>query len=148
MAAQKLSASGEHQKAAEELEKAVRVSPGFAEAWVNLAAQHLHAGLYEQALAELSRAGEIAKPTAVAYYDSAFASFALHRDDDAFRSVRQALRLDPQYPQAHYLLGTHLAADRRTLPEGIAHLEQAYQAIKPLEFLIADPDDELEEVEE
>ena len=34
------------------------------------------------------------------------------------------------------------------LLECIAHPEQAYQAIKPLEFLIADPDDELEEDEE
>jgi len=39
VAARKLSADGAHDKAAEELEKAIRISPGYAEAYVNLAVQ-------------------------------------------------------------------------------------------------------------
>jgi tetratricopeptide (TPR) repeat protein len=82
-------------------------------------------GRYEQALQELAHAAEISKPTAMILVNMAFAQHALHQDEEAIRSTRLALRLDPSYAPAHYLLGSFLASDRRTLQEAIPHLEVA-----------------------
>lgn len=123
--AQKLSAAGEYEKAAEEIEKAIRISPDFAEAYVNLAVQHIHMSRYQQALEELSHAGEISQATTTLLVDLAWVQCMLRRNDDALRSARQALELDPSSAPAHYMLGSLLAARRSTLPEALHHLEQA-----------------------
>jgi tetratricopeptide (TPR) repeat protein len=125
VAAQKFSAAGAHEKAVEQLEKAVRLSPEYGAAWVNLAAEHILLKRYEEALQELTHASEISKPTAMLYGDMAFAQYCLRRFADGTRSAREALRLDPSSAPAHYLLGTFLVLDRRTQAEGFQHLEQA-----------------------
>ena len=125
LAAQKFSEAGAHEKAAEQLEKAVQLSPDYGAAWVNLAAQHIFLKRYEQALQELTHAGGISKPTAMMFGDMAFAQYALHRFAEGTRSAREALRLDPSSAAAHYLLGSFLVLDRRTRAEGFQHLEQA-----------------------
>ena len=125
VAAQKFSEAGAHEKAAEQLAKAIQLSPDYAAAWINLAAQHIFLKRYEEALQELTHANEIARPTALVLSNMAFAQYGLHRYDDGVRSAREALRLDPTCAQAHYLLGSFLALDRRTRAEGIAHLEAA-----------------------
>jgi tetratricopeptide (TPR) repeat protein len=127
--ARKLTDAGAYAKAAEELEKAVRISPSFVEAWVNLSAQHIHMGHYEEALAELSKASALAKPSAMIFGNMALAQLGLHRHEEAVQSARESLRLDPSYPQAHYVLGIVLSTDRRTLPEAIGHLEQAARSL-------------------
>lgn len=125
--AQKLADAGAHDKAAEQLEKAVQLSPGYTPAWVNLAVQHIFLKGYEQALQELTRAVEISKPTAMALCNMAYAQYALHRYGEGTRTAREALRLDPSYAQAHYLLGSFLVVDRR--PEGLRHLEAAARSM-------------------
>ena len=123
--ARKLSDQGAHDKAAPLLEKAVQLSPDFADAWINLAAQHIYMRRFEEALRELARASEISKPTAVILVDMSFAEYALHRYGEGTRLARQAMQLDPSSAPAHFLLGSFLALDRRTLTEGIQHLEVA-----------------------
>jgi tetratricopeptide (TPR) repeat protein len=125
LAAQKLADAGAHDRAAGQLAKAVQLSPGYADAWVNLAAQHIFLRRYEQALQELAHASEISQPTAVILGDMAYAQYALHRYAEGTHSARQALQLDPSNASAHYLLGSFLALDRRTLAEGVRHLEVA-----------------------
>jgi tetratricopeptide (TPR) repeat protein len=125
VAAQKLSEAGAHEKAAEQLAKAVQLSPDYAAAWINLGAQHIFLKRYDEALRELTHANEIARPTALVLSNMAFAQYGLHRYADGVRSAREALRLDPACAQAHYLLGSFLALDRRTRAEGIEHLEAA-----------------------
>lgn len=123
--AQRLSEAGEHEKAAGQLEKAVQLSPGYAPAWINLAAQHIYLKRYEQGLQELARAAEIWHPTSMILCDMAYAQFALHRYVEGTKSAREALRLDASSVQAHYLLGSFLVHDRRTRAEGVQHLETA-----------------------
>jgi tetratricopeptide (TPR) repeat protein len=125
LAAQKLARAGEHGKAAAQLEEAVRLSPAYLDAWIDLAAQHIFLHRFEQALEELTRAGQIARPTPIILGDMAYAQYALHRYEEATSSARQALTLDPSFAPAHYLLGWFLASDRRTLAEGLQHLEIA-----------------------
>jgi tetratricopeptide (TPR) repeat protein len=125
VAAQKYSEGGEHERAEEQLEKAVELSPDYAAAWVNLGAQHIFLKRYEEALQDLTRAAEISRPTAMILSNMAYAQYSLHRYADGTRSAREALRLDPQYSPAHSLLGGFLVRDARTRPEGVQHLEIA-----------------------
>jgi tetratricopeptide (TPR) repeat protein len=129
VSARGLSDAGKHEKAAEQLEKAIRISPDYAEAWVNLAVQHIYLGHYQQALEELSHAAEISRPTVLLLVDTAWVQSILRRNDEAVHSARQALQMDPSCAPAHYLLGSLLALNRNTLPEAVRHLEQAARTI-------------------
>jgi tetratricopeptide (TPR) repeat protein len=121
--AQRFAASGKPEKAAEELEKAVRISPEFADAYVNLAVQHMRMRRFEEAAAETARAIEIAGPDPLRLCNLAYAQINLGQVQEALVSVRAALRLDASYPQAHFLLGSMLVA------EAISHLKRAAETI-------------------
>jgi tetratricopeptide (TPR) repeat protein len=136
VAGERFAESGDYRRAAEELEKAIRISPDFAEAYTNLAAQHIRLGEYERAAQELERAMEIAKPGPVQLCNLAFVQLQLKRYDEATESARASLRLDGNYVKAHYLLGVLLARDRRTLPEAIPHLEQAAKELPSAEAVL------------
>jgi len=125
VAAQKFSEAGDHEKAAAQLDKAIELSPDYAAAWANLGAQQIFLKHFEQALQDLTRASEISGPTAMILSNLGYAQYMLYRYAAGTQSVREALRLDPQYVQAHYLLGAYLVLDRRTRAEGIQHLEVA-----------------------
>jgi tetratricopeptide (TPR) repeat protein len=127
-AAQRLAPSSP-EKAAEELEKAVRISPEFADAYTNLAVQHIRLRRFQEAVGELSRAIEIAGPDPLRLSNLAYAQINLSRVAESIGSVRAALRLDAGYPPAHLILGSILAADPRTRAEAIPHLEQAAESI-------------------
>jgi tetratricopeptide (TPR) repeat protein len=129
VAAQRFAESGSPAKAAAELEKAVRISPEFADAYSNLAVQHIRMNRFPAAVDELTRAIAIAGPNALMLCNLAYAQINLGRVQESLASVRAALRLDAGYPQAHLILGSILAADPRTRAEAIPHLERAAEAI-------------------
>jgi tetratricopeptide (TPR) repeat protein len=128
-AARKLADGGDYAQAAQRLQKAVAISPEFGEAWVNLAAQHIHLHLYKEALEELTRASTIIKPDARILGNIAITQLALHREAEAMQSARRALQMDSAYAPAHFLLGSILANDSRTMTEAIAHLEIAARTL-------------------
>jgi tetratricopeptide (TPR) repeat protein len=128
-AAQRFSESGQTEKAVEELEKAVRISPEYADAYNNLAVQHIRMRRFEEACSELSRAIAIAGPNTSLLSNLAYAQRQLHRFPEAIESARAALRLDPGSPQAHLILGSILAIDPRTRAESIPHLERAAETM-------------------
>jgi Flp pilus assembly protein TadD len=123
--AQRFSAAGDFPKAAEALERAVRESPEYAEAHVNLGAQYVRIGRFPEAMAELHRAMEIAGPNPVLLCNLASAQARVGQPAEAIESVRWALRLDSGMVQAHLILGALLANDPRTRAEAIVHLELA-----------------------
>jgi tetratricopeptide (TPR) repeat protein len=127
--AQRFSESGQTDKAVEELEKAIRISPEYADAYNNLAVQHIHMGRFEEACNELTRAIEIAGPNAPRLANLAFAQHALHRFADAIASARAAIRLDSGSPQANLILGSLLANDPKTRAESIQYLERAAETM-------------------
>ena len=127
--ARRFSESGNVDRAAGELEKAIQLSPEFAEAYINLAAAHLAMGRYEQAVGELQQAIQIGGPHPATLCNLSYAQAKLQRASDAIESARQALKLDAAYPPAHLLLGALLAADPRTLPEAISHPERAAETM-------------------
>jgi tetratricopeptide (TPR) repeat protein len=136
VAAQRFAASGSPEKAAKELEKAVRISPEFADAYTNLAVQHMRLERFEEAAAEMTRAIEIAGPNPLRLCNLAYAQTFLGRREEALVSVRAALRLDGGYLQGHLILGTILAADRRTVSEAIPHLERAVQSFPSAQAIL------------
>jgi tetratricopeptide (TPR) repeat protein len=128
-ASQKFFDAGEYEKAASELQHAIEISPGYAQAYSTLAVVHIRMGLYEQAMRETSRAIDIAGPNPRDLTDMALAEYKLERYADSMQSARSALRLDPNYHPAHYVLGAGLAMDKRTMAESVPHLERAAQTI-------------------
>jgi tetratricopeptide (TPR) repeat protein len=125
LSAQHFSETGQVDKAVVELEKAIRISPEYADAYNNLAVQHMRMNRYEDAARELERAIEIAGPSPMKLCNLAYAQHRLQRDPEAIANSRAALRMDSAYPQAHLILGSLLASDPRTRQESITHLEQA-----------------------
>ena len=127
--AQRFSASGQTEKAVEELEKAIRISPDYADAYNNLAVQHMRMGRFEEAAGELARAIAISAPSPVQLSNLAYAQSRLNLIPQAIASARAALRLDSGSPQAHLILGSLLASDPRTRAESIPHLERAAETL-------------------
>jgi tetratricopeptide (TPR) repeat protein len=129
VSAQRFIQAGQPEKAEAELQKAIRLSPDFADAYNILAVEHLRMKRYEEAATEVSRAIEIAGPSPMTLCNLAYADYQLHRNADAITATRSALRLDSAYPQAHLILGSILAADPRTRAESIPHLERAAETL-------------------
>jgi tetratricopeptide (TPR) repeat protein len=127
--AQRFSESGQTGKAVEELEKAIRISPEYADAYNNLAVQHIRLGRFEEACAELSHAIAIAGPNPLLLANLAFVQCQLNRIPEAAASARAALRLDAGSPPANLILGSILALDPRTRAESIPHLELAAETL-------------------
>ncbi len=128
-AAQRFSESGHYDRAAGELEKAVRISPDFAPAHSNLGVQYLRMRRYDEARTEIQRSLEIVGPNPRDLANLSFAMAGLWRLPEAIESAKGALRLDRENAAAHYVLGSLLALDRETRGEGRAHLEVAAKTL-------------------
>jgi tetratricopeptide (TPR) repeat protein len=128
-ASQKLFERGDYERAVHELKNAIAASPGYAEAYSSLAAVHIKMRLNGQALTEIAKALSIAGPNARDLSNMALAYFSLERYGDSADAARWALRLEPNYDPAHYVLGATLAKDRRTMPESLPHLERAARTL-------------------
>ena len=124
-AAARFSESGNNDSAIAELEKAVRITPDFAEAHTNLAVQYIRRNRLVQGAAEARRAMEIGGPDPINLCNLGFVQYQLRQYSDAEASARAALRLDSGYLQANLVLGSVLALNRATWAEAIVHLEKA-----------------------
>jgi tetratricopeptide (TPR) repeat protein len=134
--AQHFAESGQTEKAVEELEKAIRISPEYAEAYNNLAVQHIRMNRFEEAAGELGRALAIAGPSPMQLTNLAYAQYRLNRFPEATASARAALRLNSGSPRAHLVLGSILAVDPLTRAESIPHLERAAETLPSASALL------------
>jgi len=128
--AQRFSEAGHPEKAAEALEKAIRISPQYADAYNNLAVQHMRLGRYEDACRELAASLEIAGPQPLVLANLAFAQRHLGRYKEALVSAQAALKLDRSSAPAHLVIGSILAAFPNTWAEGVKHLEIAAETLE------------------
>ena len=127
--AQKYSAAGDHAKAAESLEDAVRLSPEFGEAHTNLGAQYLHLGRFQEAADQEQRAIEIGPPNVSSLIDCALAHWALRQHAEALHYAEEALNLDRDSYTGHYIAGSILVLKPETRADGMRHLEIAAKRI-------------------
>ena len=130
LSAQRFSEAGQTEKAAEELEKAIKISPEYADAYNNLAVQHMRMGRYEAAVEELGKSLKITGPQPQVLANLAFAQRHLGRYRDALESANAALKLDKNSAPAHLIAGSILATFPNTWQEGVKHLEIAAETLE------------------
>jgi tetratricopeptide (TPR) repeat protein len=135
--AQKFSEAGEFAKAAEWLQKAIAISPDYADAWVNLAAQHLRLRAYRQSVDESRHAMELAGPSATALDNLAFGLAWLGQNAEAMESAEQAVKLKPGDAHTHYLLGVVLLMTHGSTAEAVRHLQLAAPVIPGAQAALA-----------
>jgi tetratricopeptide (TPR) repeat protein len=137
LAGERFAQSGKYERAADELRKAVQISPEFAQAHASLGVQYVRLRQFQQAKDEFDRALEIAGPDPVILSNLAFARTALGDYAAGAAAAREALRIDPNEAHAHYILGTILLLRNETRAEGIAHLERAARTIESARTALA-----------
>jgi len=129
LAAQKFGQAGQFEKAAQQFQKAIDISPDYAQAYSGLAASHLRTGDYREAASEASRAMELSQLNAVDLCNLAEAQFQLGQIAEATATSRRWLAMAPGNPKADWILGLLLARDRRTLAEAGQHLQRAAREV-------------------
>jgi Tfp pilus assembly protein PilF len=128
-AAQKFAETGDNAKAIESIERAIAISPDYADAWVNLGARHITMGGYRQAIVETRHAIELAGPTVMTLCNLAYAQSLLGLQAEARQSAEGALRLKPDDAHAHYILGLILYVSHAPNQETVRHLQLAAPTI-------------------
>jgi tetratricopeptide (TPR) repeat protein len=135
--AQKFSEAGEFAKAAEWLQKAIAISPDYADAWVNLAAQHLRLRAYQQSVDESRHAMELAGPSTTALDNLAFGLAWLGQNAEAIELAEQAVQLKPGDARAHYLMGVVILMTHGSTAEAVRHLQFAAATIPGAQAVLA-----------
>ncbi len=127
--AQRFSEAGDFTRAQEFLEKAIALSPDYADAHTNLGAQYLRAARYADAVEETKRAIALDVPTTLRLCNLGFAQLHLSLFSEAMESVRLALRLSPQDGSSHYLMGLLLFVNHAPIADVKMHLEIASRTV-------------------
>lgn len=135
-AAQRFSEAGEHAKAAAELEKAVTISPDFADARNNLGAQYLFLSRFQDAAEQLEASIKIGE-SSMAYCNLSLAYSMLGREIEAETAARRAVTLDSSNPRSHLRLGAILADRAATREEAIRELKIAAPHVRSAYALLA-----------
>jgi tetratricopeptide (TPR) repeat protein len=117
-----------YDRAISRFRRALELDPKMARAWDNLGlcyyqqnANALSVQSFRKAIELDSAAG---KPSAWPYYNLAITQQIMDRLPDSESSLREAIRLEPKFPQAHFQLGNVLEQMNRSA-EAIAEFQQA-----------------------
>jgi len=127
-----LQGAGQLQKAIEQYERTLRISPNCAEAPLvhyNLGVALMRQGKLEEAIGHYEETVRTMPDNAEAHNNLGSALFQLGRMQEAVMHYEQALRIRPEYAEAHNNLGMVLARLGKS-QEAINHWEQALR-IKP-----------------
>ncbi len=116
---------GHLQASIEHLKKAIEIDPAYMEAHNNLGARYIALGDNERAVPHLQTALQLDPTSDFAQLNLSLALYFLKRCDQAEQSARAAVRLTPQLPKAHYLLGLILEAEGKDTPDAVEHLEKS-----------------------
>lgn len=127
--AQRFSAARDYSKAAAALEKAVALSPDYADAHTNLGAMYFRLGRYQDSIAETERAIAIDGANATKLCNLAFAQLLLTNDANALDASRAALKLQPNDPHAHFITGLVLFLSHGPVDEAKSHLDFAARTL-------------------
>lgn len=121
----KLSGATDTRVAVKELEKAIRLDPGFALAHNNLGVQYAWIGQYEEAEEQLRRTIELMPESPVGHANLALVLVQIGNREEAELNLRRAVQLAPDDRKARSLLGRLLWANPDSRAEGQRHLDWA-----------------------
>lgn len=107
---------------------AIELDPSMGRAYDNLGLCYYYENENEKAVANFRHAIELGKgaanPSPWPYLNLAITQQFLNQSNEAELNLREALRLDPKFAQAHFQLGTVLE-DSGRLQEAVAELKEA-----------------------
>jgi tetratricopeptide (TPR) repeat protein len=116
----------DYNKAIHHFQHAVELDPGMARAYDNLGLCYYYQNQNELALDNYRKAIELQKasahPSAWPYLNLAITLQFLNQLAESEANLREAIRLDPKFAQAHFQLGTVL--------EDLGHLEEAISEMR------------------
>jgi tetratricopeptide (TPR) repeat protein len=121
--------AGETERGAALIERAIRVSPNVAAAYVNLAMARTALGRFEAAIESCEAALALEPDSAGALSNRGNALMALGRCGDALASYDRVIALMPDYPEGHYNRANALR-DLRRFGAALASYERAV-ALRP-----------------
>jgi len=123
--AEKLSAHGDFQHAAEQWQKAIAADPEFSEAYGNLGTQYVRLSQPSLAVEAYRHATALDPYTAGHQTNLAFALAQLGQLEEAEAVVRGSLKLNDTNPLTHYVLGCVLTMRNRSMGEAVEQLKIA-----------------------
>jgi tetratricopeptide (TPR) repeat protein len=104
-----LAKQGREEEARQWLNQAVKLRPDLGAGWFELGTLSFTEARYDEALQHFHRARQFVPQDSRIPYQAARALVRLKRSNEAMRQAREALRLDPDFWEAHSLLGEELA---------------------------------------
>jgi thioredoxin-like negative regulator of GroEL len=111
--------AGDFRSAAEHLQKALQIAPGFVQAHNNLGATYIRLHEYELAIVQLQEAVELAPNLREPYYHLGIALLLLGRLPEAEIAARRALDIGPPDSSARFTLGRILTVEEKNTPEAM-----------------------------
>lgn len=132
----KLSGAGEHQKAAAELEAALRRDPEFTAAENQLGVEYSYLGRWEDAELAFHRVTDIEPAFWMGHYNLALILYSRGDRPGAEQSARRALALSSENPRIHLLLGELLVMRNETRAEGLTELNFAARTLSDARWVL------------
>jgi hypothetical protein len=96
---------GNYRQAIEDLNRAIEIKPGYAEAYVSRGLAYNELGNYRQAIEDLNSAIEINPEYAEAYYNRGITYYHIGNYRQAIENYDRAIEIKPAYADAYYNRG-------------------------------------------
>lgn len=128
---------GRNDEALEHLTDAVRLDPGFVDAYILLGAFYDDTQQPALALDRINRALFLDPQSLWATVSKGAVLLTLNRPAEAEQVARRALQLSPGLIQAHYLIGAALIVQEKDTPEAVEHLRIAAPKLPQAQAFLA-----------
>jgi len=125
----RLSKTGDHEKAAAELQTAIQRDPEFADAYGQLGVEYGELKRFREAETALRHSLELDPESWLAHYDLGVILVRSGNPAEAEQNVRRALRESGESARVHLLLGYLLWQRPETRAEGLQHVQYAARTI-------------------
>jgi Flp pilus assembly protein TadD len=132
----KFSRAGEHEKAAAQLEAALRRDPEFASAENQIGAEYSYLGRWDEAENAFRRCTNIEPGSWMGHYNLALTLYSRGDLPGAEQSTRRALALSSENPRIRMLLGELLVLRDQTRAEGLTELRFAARTLSDARWVL------------
>ena len=100
-----LAGAGEHERAIERFNEAIRLDPSYAVAYNDRGVAYINLGEFGKALPDVTKAIRLDLTNTITYYNQGIVYANLGEFERAIQSYDETIRLDPAYPSAHFNRG-------------------------------------------